>query len=44
MAEQDTSQPSLPTPHEDDRNVELEQSPAPDPEEDGDPEDVPEAD
>jgi hypothetical protein len=44
MAEQDTSQPSPPTPREDDRNEEVDESPAPDPEEDSDAEDVPEAD
>jgi len=39
MATQDTS-----TPREDDRNDELDESPAPDPEENGDAEDDPEAD
>jgi hypothetical protein len=39
MSNQDTEQP-----REDDRNEELDESPAPDPEEGGDAEDVPEAD
>jgi hypothetical protein len=39
MTDQDTSHP-----REDDRNEELEESPAPDPEENGDAENVPEAD
>jgi hypothetical protein len=39
MEGQDTS-----TPREDDRNDELDESPVPDPEEDGDAEDDPEAD
>jgi hypothetical protein len=39
MSEQDREQP-----REDDRNEEVDQSPAPDPEENGDAEDVPEAD
>jgi hypothetical protein len=39
MEGQDTSHP-----REDDRNEEVDESPAPDPEDDGDAEDVPEAD
>jgi hypothetical protein len=39
MTEQDKPQP-----REDDRNEELDESPVPDPEENGDAEDVPEAD
>jgi hypothetical protein len=39
MTDNDTQHP-----REDDRNEELEESPVPDPETDGDPEDVPEAD
>jgi hypothetical protein len=39
MTTEDTS-----TPREDDRNEELDESPVPDPEENGDSEDVPEAD
>jgi hypothetical protein len=39
MSNQDTEQP-----REDDRNEELDESPVPDPERDGDTEDVPEAD
>jgi hypothetical protein len=39
MATENTS-----TPREDDRNDELDESPIPDPEDDGDAEDVPEAD
>jgi hypothetical protein len=39
MATEDTS-----VPRDDDRNDELDESPVPDPEDDGDAEDVPEAD
>jgi hypothetical protein len=44
MEDQNTSTQGSPDPREDDRNEELDESPVPDPEENGDAEDDPEAD